>query len=104
MVTGNTEPSRYDTEGTTTMRHLRRAITILAGLTKSQLTLVGAAPSALAVRLLDQNGTGTRLSVSTATHGGMAGWEITLIGVAAALLALIAVTTIIVPPATEESK
>ncbi|MBO0731765.1 MAG: hypothetical protein J2P57_21075 [Acidimicrobiaceae bacterium] len=78
------------------MKRLRLATTILASLAVSLLGLALAAPSAFAMRIIDDNsGSGTAAPTPTAAHAGMAGWEIALI-VAGAVVAVVAVTGLIV--------
>jgi hypothetical protein len=69
------------------MKFLCRTSTILVGLSTFLLVLVGTAPSAFALRLLEEHGPSTPASPSTAAHGGIADWEITLIGVDAVAVA-----------------
>jgi hypothetical protein len=76
------------------MEHLRRIAAIMAGLAMTLLTLAATAPSAFAMRLIEQPSMNTPGSVSTPRHGGL-GWEVTIIAVAAALAA-IALTALIV--------
>jgi hypothetical protein len=75
------------------MHSLRRTATIVAALTASLLGLVAAAPSAFAMRLAP-NDDSNPTTVATVTHAGMAGWQIALIALGAALAASVA--TIIV--------
>jgi hypothetical protein len=81
------------------MTRLHRAGTVLAGLVVTLLTLGGASPSFASTTLLDPppGGSGTAPAVSpahplapavrTIVAGGMPGWQITLIAIAAALVA-----------------
>ena len=76
------------------MKHFRRTATLFATLTISLLGLALAAPSAFAMRLIDQSSTNTPASPAVDTHGGMTSWQIALIAVGAVLAAL-AVTAIV---------
>jgi hypothetical protein len=80
------------------MTRLHRAGMVLAGIVVSLLSLAGASPSfASTVTLTPPDGSGTAPAVSpghplapavrTIVVGGMPGWQITLIAVAAALAA-----------------
>jgi hypothetical protein len=69
---------------------IRRIAVILAGLTGSLLAISTGAPAAFAYVLPPHGGSGGTAGpppVQTIVTGGMAGWQITLIAVAAALIA-----------------
>jgi hypothetical protein len=72
------------------MNHLRRFLGLLAGSAFTLLTLTITAPAALAVMPPPEPG-GTTVVPPPAVHtvviGGMPGWQITLIAIAAALFA-----------------
>jgi hypothetical protein len=70
------------------MHRLHRTATVIAALTVSVLGMIAAAPSAFAMRLVDpQETVTTSTPVYTVTRGGMAGWEIALIAIGAAVVA-----------------
>ena len=77
-------------------RPIRRAAAILAGLTASLLAISTAAPAAFAYVLPPHptGGTAGPPPVHTIVTGGMPGWQITLIAVAAVLLAAALAVTI----------
>ncbi len=69
------------------MRHLGRTAALLATITMSLLGLAAAAPAApaaFAMRIDPDSGSGPATPAAT-PHGGMAGWEITLIAVGAVI-------------------
>jgi hypothetical protein len=70
---------------------IRRAAGILAGLAGALLALAAASPAALAIRVPPPGGYDRRVQppppVHTIVTGGMPGWQITLIAVAAAIIA-----------------
>ena len=72
------------------IRHIRRALAVLAGLTAAVLAL-GAAPAFARLQPPDRAGYVAPTSVPAQVHtivvGGMPGWQIALIAVGAALLA-----------------
>jgi hypothetical protein len=93
---GLQKPSTEDTMNPTRLipaAHLiRRAAVILAGLTASLLALSTGAPAAFAYVLPpgpSSGGTAGPPPVQAIVTGGMPGWQITLIAVAAAILAAI---------------
>ena len=80
------------------MNHLRRTATVIAGLFLSVLAIVAATPAAFAIPLPDPGrqtayvsglgGSGSpAASRVVVSSSGMPGWEITLIAVAAAVVA-----------------
>lgn len=70
------------------MSHIRHTATVITGLLVTVVSLVDAAPAAFAMRLASpDDASGPLVSTSVGTHAGMAGWEITLICVGAALAA-----------------
>lgn len=70
------------------MSHLRRTATVIAGLLISVLGLTAAAPAAFAMRLVEPNDApGPGGATTLIIHNGMAGWEVTLIAVGAAVVA-----------------
>jgi hypothetical protein len=77
------------------VKRLQCSVIIVVGLIVSLFGLAAAAPSAFAMRLLDQAGTSAPVPPATASQGGMAAWEITLIAIAASFAA-IAVAAVIV--------
>jgi hypothetical protein len=70
---------------------LRRLAAVLAGLAAAALALAAAAPAAFAYRLPPSGGGPAQGQppVHTAVAGGMPGWQITLVAVAAAALAAV---------------
>ena len=70
------------------MHRLHRTATVIAALTVSILGTIAGAPSAFAMRLVDtQDPAGASTPVYTVTRSGMAGWEIALIAIGAAIVA-----------------
>jgi hypothetical protein len=75
------------------MNHLRRSLGLLAGGAFALLALIASAPAALATRVPPGPAGTTGVTpvpaptVHVITTGGMAGWQITLIALASALLA-----------------
>ena len=73
------------------IRHIRRSVTVLAGLAATLLVALGATPAF--ARLEPDQGAGyvapasVPAQVRTIVAGGMPGWQIALIAVGAALLA-----------------
>jgi hypothetical protein len=74
-----------------TMNHLRRFLGLLAGGAVALLAPVATAPAALAIRVPPPGGYGGTVQAPPQVHtivtGGMPGWQITLIALAAALVA-----------------
>jgi hypothetical protein len=71
-------------------RPIRRAATILAGLTTLLLAVSTGAPAAFARIMPPSDGSGAtagQAPVQTIVIGGMPGWQVTLIAVAAAVFA-----------------
>ena len=70
---------------------IRRAPSLLAGLAGALLALAAASPAALAIRLPPPGGYDRPAQPPPPVHpiasGGMPGWQITLIAVAAAVIA-----------------
>ena len=70
------------------MKHIRHSATVICALLASAFGLVVGAPAAFAVRLAPPAGSGGSASTSASTSAaGMAGWEIAVIAVAAAVVA-----------------
>ena len=70
------------------IHRIRRFLGVLAGLAGTLLAYAAAGPAALAERLPPAGGgTGIPPAVRVVTAGGMAGWQITVIALGAALLA-----------------
>jgi hypothetical protein len=78
-------------ERKSTMNHLRRFLGLLAGGAVALLALAATAPAALAIRVPPPGGYGGTVQAPPQVHtivtGGMPGWQITLIALAAALVA-----------------
>ena len=78
------------------MKHLRRTITVVAGLALSLIGLAAAAPAAFAMRLVEPNDArGSSTPVYPVTHAGTPGWQITLIALAAVAVAAAVVIVIV---------
>jgi hypothetical protein len=86
-----TSSNDHEEVAMTRIHPIRRAAGILAGLAGALLALTAASPAALAVRVPPPGGGAGTVQppppVHTIVTGGMPGWQITLIAVAAALIA-----------------
>jgi hypothetical protein len=76
------------------MNRIQRCLAALAGFGGALLTLAAAAPAAFATRIPPPGDTGGPATVPppeihTVVAGGMPGWQITLIAIAAALAAAV---------------
>lgn len=77
------------------MNHIRHTATVIAGLLVSVVGLFVAAPAAFAMRLGPPSDGSGPVATAFATSSGMAGWEITLIAVSAALFAATATAVVL---------
>jgi hypothetical protein len=76
------------------MHHLRRTITLIAGLAVCLLGVAAAAPSAFAARLITDDDAGTPTPAHPTAHSAPIGWELTLIALVV-ILAAVAVTVVV---------
>jgi hypothetical protein len=96
MVSDNTEPAPGQHRKEQIMKHLRRTITVVAGLALSLIGLAAGAPAAFAMRVHEPpDDTGGSTLVYHVTQGGTPGWQITLIALGAAVIAAAVVTVIV---------
>jgi hypothetical protein len=96
MVSDNNEPAPGQQRKEQAMTHVRRTITVLAGLALSLIGLAAGAPAAFAMRIHEPpDDTGNSTLVYPVTHGGTPGWQIALIALAAAVVAAAVVTVIV---------
>jgi hypothetical protein len=96
MVSDNTEPAPGQQRKEPTMKHLRRTITVVAGLALSLIGLAAAAPAAFAMRIHEPpDDTGSSTLVYPVAHAGTPGWQIALIALGAAVVAMAVVTVIV---------
>jgi hypothetical protein len=77
------------------MNHLRRTVTVIAGLALSLIGLAVAAPAAFAVRPVAPGDAGSSTAAYPVTHAGTPGWEIALIALGAAVVAAAVVAVIV---------
>ena len=80
-----------------TMSKLRSITTVITGILLALSAALAAAPAAFAMRVVPPEGDPGPAATPTyiVTHAGMAGWQIALIAIGAALAA-VALTTIVV--------
>jgi hypothetical protein len=70
------------------VKHMRRTAIVIAGALTTVFTLMAAAPAAFAMRVIAPEGaSGPTPSTLVVTHAGMAGWQIALIAIGAAVVA-----------------
>jgi hypothetical protein len=69
------------------MKHVRFAATALAGMIVTALSLLYGVPDAFARPLHNQSGGSTPVVNTPGISSGMAGWEVAIVAVAAALFA-----------------
>jgi hypothetical protein len=70
------------------VKHLRRTFTVIAGALVTVLGLATVAPAAFPMRVIPPEGaSGPTPPSLVVTHAGMAGWQIALIAIGAAVVA-----------------